>query len=75
MKTNTTVTEGTFKGGPTLALDSASEYPFRFGLKKAQLIVAHLDAIKAFVAKHTPAAAIRDPGEDGADRFTESTAN
>ena len=44
--------ESSFKGHPTICLDADSKYPFSFGLGKAKLILAHIEQIKAFVAKH-----------------------
>jgi hypothetical protein len=40
---------GTYKGQPTISLDADSKWPFTFGLRKAQLILEHIDAIEAFV--------------------------
>jgi len=42
-----------FKGHATISLDAESRFPFTFGVAKAQLILANLDAIKAFVAGQT----------------------
>lgn len=41
---------GEFKGNKTIGLKRTEEdeYPFTFGKKKAQLIVTHMDEIKAF---------------------------
>lgn len=47
-----TVKIGSFKGNPTISLDADSKYPFSFGVKKARLVVQHIEAIKAFVAAH-----------------------
>lgn len=47
---------GSFKGNPTISLDSDSKYPFSFGVKKAQLILQALPQIQAFVAKYAPPA-------------------
>ncbi|MBI4050933.1 MAG: hypothetical protein HY400_00350 [Elusimicrobia bacterium] len=48
------VKESEFKGKPMLILSQGPEdkFPFQFGLKKAQLIVEHIEDIKNFVAKH-----------------------
>jgi hypothetical protein len=47
-------TEGQYQGKPSLTLKwrADSEYPFSFGLTKAQLILACIDEIKAFVERH-----------------------
>ena len=45
-----------YKGHPTISLDAGSKYPFTFGLAKAKLILAHLEEIKAFVARHETSA-------------------
>ena len=49
------VTETEFKGNPMIVLSQgeADRYPFQFGLKKAKLVIEHIDAIRAFVEKHT----------------------
>lgn len=43
---------GNYKGNPTIALtwNDKDKFPFTFGAKKARLILANLDAIRAFVA-------------------------
>lgn len=38
-----------YKGKWVLVLEPESKFPFSFGLKKAQLIVEHLEAIKQFI--------------------------
>jgi len=40
-----------YNGNPVIVLkrDENDAYPFRFGLRKAQLIVENIDAIKKFV--------------------------
>ncbi len=38
-----------FKGNPVITLNPEEKYPFTFGLTKAKLILANLDAIKTFV--------------------------
>ena len=40
-----------YNGNPVIILkrDENDEYPFRFGLRKAQLILEHIDDIKKFV--------------------------
>ncbi len=47
-------TESEFKGSPMLVLSQGTDdrFPFQFGLKKAKLILEHLEAIKGFVEKH-----------------------
>jgi len=45
-KTMTEFTE--YKGHKLLVLNPDDKFPFKFGKKKAQLIVEHFDAIKAF---------------------------
>lgn len=46
--------ESEYKGNPMIVLTQGPEdkFPFQFGLKKAKLILDHLDDIKQFVAKH-----------------------
>lgn len=54
-----------YKGSPVLQLindeDVNAKYPFSFGLKKAKLILAHIEDIKKFVEQQdkTP----KKPGE------------
>jgi hypothetical protein len=53
------VIEAEYKGNPMLIIRSGEQdqFPFQFGLRKAQLILANLDDIKTFVQKHkTPKA-------------------
>lgn len=38
--------------GPTITLDPTSKWPFRFGIKKAELVLAFLEEIQAFVAEY-----------------------
>lgn len=47
--------ESEFKGNPMLVLTQGPEdkFPFQFGLKKARLILEHIEDIKQFVAKHS----------------------
>tara|TARA_R110000824_G_scaffold32765_1_gene105540 strand:- start:682 stop:972 length:291 start_codon:yes stop_codon:yes gene_type:complete len=43
-----------YKGHTLLALPTTNpKYPFRFGLKKAELILENIRAIEAFVADHS----------------------
>ncbi|MEO5657603.1 MAG: hypothetical protein ABIO65_03350 [Nitrospiria bacterium] len=46
--------ESEYKGNPMIVLTQGPEdkFPFQFGLKKAKLILEHLDDIKQFIAKH-----------------------
>jgi ClpP class serine protease len=48
------VEEGEYKGSPMLVLKNTEEdrWPFQFGLKKAKLIMEHIEEIKQFVQKH-----------------------
>ena len=48
------VAESEYKGSPVLILSQGAEdkFPFSFGLRKARLILEHVDDIAAFVAKH-----------------------
>ncbi len=47
--------EEEFKGKPVLGLYRSADdtYPLKFGLSKAGLILAHVEEIKAFQAKHS----------------------
>lgn len=49
------VSESEFKGNPMIVLSQGEEdrYPFQFGLKKAKLVIEHIEEIKQFVAKHS----------------------
>jgi hypothetical protein len=48
-------TESEFKGNPMIVLSQGDEdkFPFQFGLKKAKLVLEHLDEIRKFVEKHS----------------------
>lgn len=48
------VEESEYKGNPLLVLKNTAEdrYPFSFGIKKAKLIIEHIEDIKKFVAKN-----------------------
>lgn len=48
------VEEGEYKGNAMLVLKNSEDdrWPFQFGLKKAKLIVEHIEDIKKFVQKH-----------------------
>jgi len=39
-----------FKGNPTITLNPDDKWPFSFGLQKARLVLANIEAIKKFVA-------------------------
>lgn len=47
-------TESEYKGNAILELKNGPDdkYPFSFGLKKAKMIVAHLDEIQQFIERH-----------------------
>jgi len=49
------VSEAEYEGNPILILKNSEEdkYPFRFGLKKARLMLEHVEDIKEFVKKHS----------------------
>jgi len=49
------IEEKEYKGNPVLALkrNEDDRYPFTFGLPKARLILAAVEEIRAFVAKHS----------------------
>jgi len=48
------VEESEFKGNPMIVLKNSEEdkYPFQFGVKKAKLVLEHVEDIKKFVEKH-----------------------
>lgn len=48
------VEESEYKGNPMMVLKNNEEdrYPFQFGLKKAKLVVEHIEDVKKFIAKH-----------------------
>jgi len=48
------VSESEYKGNPMIVIKSNAEdkFPFQFGVKKAKLVMAHIEEIKAFIAKH-----------------------
>ena len=48
------VQEKDYKGNPMLVIQISpnDQFPFQFGLKKARLVLAHLDDIRSFVIKH-----------------------
>ncbi len=47
--------ESEYKGSPVLILTQGPEdrFPFSFGLRKARLMLDHIDDIKKFVEKHS----------------------
>ena len=46
--------EGDYKGNAMLIIRQSPQdmFPFQFGVKKARLILEHLEDIKTFVKKH-----------------------
>lgn len=48
------VEESEYKGNPVLVLKNTAEdrFPFSFGVKKAKLVLEHIEDVKKFVAKH-----------------------
>jgi hypothetical protein len=48
------VSESEYKGNPMLVIKQNPEdkFPFQFGLKKAKLILEHIEDVKKFVDKH-----------------------
>jgi hypothetical protein len=48
------VSESEYKGNPMIVIraNPDDKFPFQFGIKKAKLILAHMDDIKKFVEKH-----------------------
>lgn len=51
------VEESEYKGNPMIVLKNSEEdkFPFQFGLKKAKLVLEHIEDIKKFVEKHDKA--------------------
>jgi hypothetical protein len=51
------VLEGDYRGNVMLIIRQAPQdkFPFQFGLKKAKLILEHIEDIKKFVEKHPTA--------------------
>jgi hypothetical protein len=43
-----------YNGNPVIAIkrDASDNYPFRFGLRKAELIIDNIDEIKKFIKEH-----------------------
>lgn len=49
------VRETEYKGNPMIALSQGPEdkFPFQFGLRKAKLVLEHIEDIKKFIDKHS----------------------
>ncbi len=43
-----------YKGNPIITIknDPYDRYPFSFGVKKAKMVIEHLEDIKKFIAEH-----------------------
>jgi hypothetical protein len=54
MQTMSEVLEGDYQGKAMLIIRQSPQdrFPFQFGVKKARLIMDHLEDIKKFIAKH-----------------------
>ncbi len=52
------VEESEYKGNPMIVLKNSEEdkFPFQFGLKKAKLVLEHIEDIKKFIEKNDKAA-------------------
>ncbi|MBI2336582.1 MAG: hypothetical protein HYU97_07470 [Deltaproteobacteria bacterium] len=48
------VEESEYKGNPMIVLKNSEEdrFPFQFGVKKAKLVLEHVEDIKKFVEKY-----------------------
>ncbi|MFA5975413.1 MAG: hypothetical protein WC859_04525 [Elusimicrobiota bacterium] len=48
------VLEAEFKGNAMLVIrnSSADKFPFQFGLRKARLVLDHIEDIRKFITKH-----------------------
>ena len=48
------VSESEYKGNPMIVIKQTAEdkFPFQFGVKKAKLVLAHVEDIRKFVEKH-----------------------
>ena len=48
------VEEAEYKGNPMIVRKNTPDdrFPFQFGLKKAKLMLEHIEDIKKFIAKH-----------------------
>lgn len=51
---DSTITESEYQGKPVFVIKRAEgdKYPFTFGIRKAELILAHVEEIRAFVQRH-----------------------
>jgi hypothetical protein len=49
-----TVTVEAYRGNPMIVIRQHAEeqYPFQFGVRRAQLVLSHLEDIRQFVEKH-----------------------
>jgi hypothetical protein len=49
------ILEGDYQGNAMLIIRASKhdKFPFQFGVRKARLILEHIDEIKKFVAKHS----------------------
>ncbi len=47
---------GEFNGYPTIGFKDGDKYIFSIGLRKANIVVEHIDAIKAFVTEQAKVA-------------------
>jgi len=47
-------TQSEFKGNPTIVLRQSSQdqFPFQFGVRKAKLVLAHIEDIRRFVKQN-----------------------
>lgn len=52
------VSESEYKGNPMIVLKRTEDdkFPFQFGVKKAKLVLEHIEAIRKFVNNHGDAA-------------------
>jgi len=48
------VLEGEYRGNPMMIIRTSPQdkFPFQFGVRKARLIVDHIDDIRTFMEKH-----------------------
>lgn len=48
------VEEAEYKGNPMIVLKNTPDdrFPFQFGVKKAKLVLEHIEDIRKFVTKH-----------------------
>ena len=54
------VLEGDYRGNAMLIIRQTPDdkFPFQFGLKKAKLVLAHVEDVKKFVEKHDKGGAV-----------------